>query len=74
MNVVDKLPKAEQPEAVKRLRTNAAKRFKKTKSGVFLVHQVIDRLSKRWRRLQSAHLCPTVPVPGEKRRSKVKAA
>lgn len=46
-----------------RLRTNAARRFKKTKSGVWLVHQVIERLSKRWRRLCSAHLCATVPLP-----------
>ena len=48
-----------------RLRTNAARRFKKTKSGVWLVHQVIERLSKRWRRLCSAHLCSTVPLPGQ---------
>jgi len=56
-----------------RLRTNAAKRFKKTKSGVCLVHQVIMRLSKGWRRLKSAHLCPTVPLPeaSKKRKSKV---
>lgn len=46
-----------------RLRTDAARRFKKTKSGVWLVHQVIQRLSKRWRRLCSAHLCSTVPLP-----------
>ena len=46
-----------------RLRTNAARRFKKTKSGVWLVHQVMERLSKRWRRLSSAHLCGTVPLP-----------
>lgn len=57
-----------------RLRTNAAKRFKKTKSGVYLMHQVIMRLSERWRRLKSAHLCPTVPLPSEKKKSKVKAA
>jgi len=46
-----------------RLRTNAAKRFKKTKSGVCLMHQIVTRLSKRWRRLCSAHLCKTVPLP-----------
>lgn len=58
--------------ATVRLRTNAAKRFKKTRSGVCLMHQVIARLSKRWRRLQSAHLCPTVPLPsGSKKKSKV---
>ena len=34
-----------------RLRTNAARRFKKTRSGVCLTHQVIARLSRRWRRL-----------------------
>ena len=55
-----------------RLRTNAATRFKKTRSGVCLMHQVIARLSQRWRRLQSAHLCPTVPLPsGSKKKSKV---
>ncbi len=52
-----------------RLRTNAAKRFKKTKSGVYLVHQVLERLSKRWRRLKSAHLCPTIPLPETKKKS-----
>ena len=57
-----------------RLRTNAAKRFKKTKSGVCLMHQVITRLSKRWRRLTSAHLCPTVSLPKIRRRSKPEAA
>jgi putative transposase len=54
--------------ATVRLRTNAAKRFKKTKSGVWLMHQVLDRLSKRWHRLKSAHLCPTVPLPAETRK------
>jgi transposase-like protein len=54
--------------ATVRLRTNAAKRFKKTKSGVWLMHQVLDRLSKRWHRLKSAHLCPTVPLPADTRK------
>ncbi len=53
----------ESPFASVRLRTNAAKRFKKTKSGVYLVHQVMQRLQQRWRRLNSAHLCTTVPLP-----------
>lgn len=57
-----------------RLRTNAAKRFKRTKSGAHLMHQVIERLSKRWRRLKSAHLCPTVTLPSETRRSATTAA
>jgi putative transposase len=57
-----------------RLRTNAARRFKKTKSGVWLVHQVIERLSKRWRRLCSAHLCSTLPLPGRKENEAVHAA
>ena len=51
-----------------RLRTNAAKQFKKTRSGVSLVHQVIDRRSNRWRRLKSAHLCRAAPLPSEKPR------
>lgn len=57
-----------------RLRTNAAKRFKRTKSGVYLMHQVIKRLSKRWRRLKSAHLCPTVAIPSKERQSGTTAA
>lgn len=60
----------ESPFAGVRLRTNAAKRFKKTKSGVCLVHQVLLRLSQTWRRLQSAHLCSTVPLPETKNRGK----
>jgi transposase-like protein len=54
--------------ATVRLRTNAAKRFKKTKSGVWLMHQVLDRLSKRWHCLKSAHLCPTIPLPVDTRK------
>ena len=53
----------ESPFAGVRLRTNAAKRFKKTKSGVCLVHQVLLRLSQTWRRLKSAHLCSQVKLP-----------
>lgn len=60
--------------ATVRLRTNAAKRFKKTKSGVCLMHQVIERLSKGWRRLRSAHLCPTVPLPSSSSKKKPKVA
>lgn len=61
----------ESPFAGVRLRTNAAKRFKKTKSGVCLVHQVLLRLSQTWRHLKSAHLCSQVPLP-EVRKSKTK--
>ena len=64
----------ESPFATVRLRTNAAKRFKKTKSGVYLMHQVMDRLSKRWRRLKSAHLCPTVALPNASKKSSTQAA
>jgi len=64
----------ESPFASVRLRTNAAKRFKKTKSGVCLMHQVMMRISKRWRRLKSAHLCPTVPLPGTSKASQSQAA
>jgi transposase-like protein len=53
----------ESPFAGVRLRTNAAKRFKKTKSGVCLVHQVLLRLSQTWRRLKSAHLCSQIELP-----------
>lgn len=53
----------ESPFATVRLRTNAAKRFKKTKSGVYLVYQVMDRLQRNWHHLQSAHLCTTIPLP-----------
>jgi len=67
----------ESPFAGVRLRTNAAKRFKKTKSGVCLVHQVLLRLSQTWRRLKSAHLCSQVELPGRKKpakKSKTQAA
>ena len=60
--------------ATARLRTNAAKRFKKTKSGVCLMHQVIERQSKRWRRLRSAHLCSKVPLPSSSSKKKTKVA
>jgi putative transposase len=64
----------ESPFATVRLRTNAAKRFKKTRSGVHLMHQVMMRISKRWRRLKSAHLCPTVPLPKASKKSDAVAA
>lgn len=64
----------ESPFATVRLRTNAAKRFKKTKSGVYLMHQVMTRLEKRWRRLRSAHLCPTVTLPKTSKKSNAVAA
>ena len=60
----------ESPFAGVRLRTNAAKRFKKTKSGVCLVHQVLLRLSQTWRRLKSAHLCSTVQLPEAKKKAR----
>jgi len=64
----------ESPFAGVRLRTNAAKRFKKTRSGVCLVHQVLLRLSQTWRRLKSAHLCSTVPLPEKSKPAKSRAA
>jgi len=64
----------ESPFASVRLRTNAAKRFKKTKSGVYLVHQVMLRLEQSWRRLISAHLCGTVPLPGPQAQIKADVA
>jgi putative transposase len=64
----------ESPFASVRLRTNAAKRFKKTKSGVYLVHQVMLRLEQNWRRLISAHLCGTVPLPGSPAAARTDAA
>ena len=64
----------ESPFASVRLRTNAAKRFKKTKSGVYLVHQVMLRLEQTWRRLISAHLCSTVPLPGSRTETRTDAA
>jgi len=64
----------ESPFAGVRLRTNAAKRFKKTKSGVYLVHQVLLRLSQNWRRLKSAHLCSTVKLPAAKATNQTNAA
>jgi len=65
----------ESPFASVRLRTNAAKRFKKTKSGVCLVHQVMMRLSQKWKHLKSAHLCITVALPATQKKSdKTRAA
>ncbi len=64
----------ESPFASVRLRTNAAKRFKKTKSGVYLVHQVLLRLERSWRRLISAHLCGTVRLPGSRAETRTDAA
>jgi putative transposase len=64
----------ESPFASVRLRTNAAKRFKKTKSGVYLVHQVMLRLEQSWRRLISAHLCGAVPLPGPQAEPKADVA
>jgi len=60
--------------ATVRLRTDAAKRFKKSKSGVWLMYQVVNRLSRHWRRLKSAHLCPTVPLPEKKNTPVAKVA
>lgn len=64
----------ESPFASVRLRTNAAKRFKKTKSGVCLVHQVMLRLERRWRRLTAAQLCGAVPPCGTQDRTKTDVA
>jgi len=55
-----------------RLRTNAAKPFKKTRSGVYLMHQVLLRLPRTLRHLKSANLCSQVPLP-EVRKSKAKS-
>jgi putative transposase len=64
----------ESPFASVRLRTNAAKRFKRTKSGVYLVFEVLMRLQRNWRRLKSAHLCGTIPLPTTKKKRKAHAA
>jgi transposase-like protein len=53
-----------------RLRTNAPKRFQETRSGVYLMYEVMRRLQARWRRLTSAHLCATVPLPGKQTRTR----
>lgn len=58
-----------------RLRSNAAKRFKGTKRGVYLVHQVLQRLERNRRRQRSAHLCGRGPLPeNAKTKSKTHAA
>ena len=64
----------ESPFAGVRLRAHATKRLRKTTSGVCLVHQVLLRLSQAWRRLESAHLCSTVPLPGKSKSAKSRAA
>jgi transposase-like protein len=53
----------ESPFAGVRLRSNAAKRFQKTKSGVYVVFEVMRRLEQKWRRLKSAQLCATLALP-----------
>lgn len=62
----------ESPFAGVRLRTNAAKRFKKTKSGVYVVFEVMRRLEQKWRRLKSAELCATVALPETRRGKKTR--
>jgi hypothetical protein len=66
----------ESPFAGARLRTNAAQRFKKTKSGVYLVPQVLLRLAQTWRHLKAAHLCGQVPLPASRTKTgrKINAA
>ncbi|NOS99831.1 MAG: transposase [Phycisphaerales bacterium] len=64
----------ESPFAAVRLRTNAAKRFKKTKSGVYLVFEVMVRLQRTWRRLKSAQLCGKIPLPPALKKRKAHAA
>jgi len=64
----------ESPFSSVRLRTNAARRFKKTKSGVYLVYEVLLRLQQNWRRLKSAHLCGTLTLPAAGKRRKAHAA
>lgn len=64
----------ESPFASVRLRTNAAKRFKKTKSGVYLVFEVMVRLQRNWRRLKSAHLCGKISLPAAEKKRKAHAA
>ena len=64
----------ESPFTSVRLRTNVAKRVKKTKSGVYLVYEVLLRLQQNWRRLNSAHLCGTIPLPGAGKKRKAHAA
>ena len=56
----------ESPFAGVRLRTNASKRFKRSRSGACLVHQVLLRLSRTWRHLKAAHLCGQVALPENK--------
>lgn len=62
----------ESPFAGVRLRTNAAKRFKKTKSGVYVVFEVMRRLEQKWRRLKSAQLCATVALAQTRRGRKTR--
>ena len=64
----------ESPFASVRLRTNAAKRFQKTKSGVYLVFEVTMCLQQNWCRLKSAHLCGTISMPTVAKKRKAHAA
>jgi transposase-like protein len=64
----------ESPFASVGLRTNPAKRFKKTKSGVYLVFEVMMRLQPNGRRLKSAYQCGTVSIPTVAKKRKAHAA
>jgi len=55
----------ESPFATVRLRTNAAKRFKKTRSGVHLMYQVMLRLSKGWQAIKIGSFMPYGSVAGD---------
>ncbi len=66
-----RITQGELARAAVRLRSNAAKRFKKTKSGVYRVFEVLRRLEKNWRRLKSAHMCSTIQGSENKQKTRV---
>jgi transposase-like protein len=65
----------ESPFAAVRLRTDAAKRFKKTENGTALVWKLLMLAERRFRCLKAAHLLPgvlagDVYIDGVKREAK----
>jgi transposase-like protein len=53
----------ESPFATVRLRTNSAKRFRTSRSGLHLLFKVLQKCEQRWQRLSSPEKLKEVPLP-----------
>jgi putative transposase len=54
----------ESPFATVRLRTNSAKRFRTSRSGLHLLFKVLEKCEQRWQRLSSPEKFKEVTLPG----------